>query len=291
MKDIRILFSCVLLACATLLAGCEESDGPDVYAFRTVIDFEDAAAYLGGPSSYGENYYADYAPEEADKEKFPRVAEGFSLRKDGVTFHFPINDKTNYWSGGTAISCYNYRGENAEEGNVSWFDYKNQLSVYNEASQDSTHRNAGVRKSQYFGVMFMAGEGAVVELKDGEGKPLERKAVSAYLCPTSYLYGVAKNGNAFSKPILENGVFAINIMGYDAEGKSTTSGKPVRIYLLQKLYLPGVDMPTTWQKVDLSSLGSVAKLVFTCEGSDIGKWGLNTPAYVAVDDIVFDRVN
>jgi len=39
-----------------------------------------------------------------------------------------------------------------------------------------------------------------------------------------------------------------------------------------------------WTWVDLSSLGEVDKLTFTLSSSDNGQWGMNTPAYFALDD-------
>jgi hypothetical protein len=40
-----------------------------------------------------------------------------------------------------------------------------------------------------------------------------------------------------------------------------------------------------WQWVDLSSLGKVDSLLFGLESSDMGAWGMNTPAYFCVDDL------
>jgi len=41
-----------------------------------------------------------------------------------------------------------------------------------------------------------------------------------------------------------------------------------------------------WTFVDLSSLGEVASLVLDFSSSDNGDWGMNTPAYAAVDNLV-----
>ncbi len=40
----------------------------------------------------------------------------------------------------------------------------------------------------------------------------------------------------------------------------------------------------TWQWVDLTSLGAVDSLTFTLNSSDAGKWGINTPAFFAMDN-------
>lgn len=42
---------------------------------------------------------------------------------------------------------------------------------------------------------------------------------------------------------------------------------------------------TDWTWFDLSSLGEVAALTFSFEGSRTGDWGLNTPAYLCMDNL------
>jgi len=40
-----------------------------------------------------------------------------------------------------------------------------------------------------------------------------------------------------------------------------------------------------WTWVDLTSLGGATKLEFDLDSSDVGTWGMNTPAYFAMDDL------
>jgi hypothetical protein len=75
--------------------------------------------------------------------------------------------------------------------------------------------------------------------------------------------------------------FLLTINGEDAAGNQTGS---VNFYLADycsaNKYI--VD---TWQTVDLSSLGTVKTLEFTLSSSDNGQFGMNTPAYFALDDL------
>ncbi|HBE55718.1 MAG TPA: hypothetical protein DDW22_06960, partial [Prevotellaceae bacterium] len=43
---------------------------------------------------------------------------------------------------------------------------------------------------------------------------------------------------------------------------------------------------TKWCTCSIASLGKVTSLKFTMEGSDTGEYGLNTPAYFALDNVV-----
>jgi hypothetical protein len=44
----------------------------------------------------------------------------------------------------------------------------------------------------------------------------------------------------------------------------------------------------SWRQVDLSSLGHATRVTFALSSSDVGMFGMNTPAYFAVDQIVLD---
>lgn len=45
----------------------------------------------------------------------------------------------------------------------------------------------------------------------------------------------------------------------------------------------------TWQRVDLTSLGTVTSLSFSFDGSRKGDYGLNTPAYLCIDDVIIKK--
>lgn len=45
------------------------------------------------------------------------------------------------------------------------------------------------------------------------------------------------------------------------------------------------DYVKTWKRADLSELGIVTDLSFSFTGSRTGEWGLNTPAYICIDDV------
>ena len=47
----------------------------------------------------------------------------------------------------------------------------------------------------------------------------------------------------------------------------------------------GTDLLDTWEWVDLTSLGVVYGLEFELTSSDTGAYGMNTPAYFAMDDL------
>ena len=44
-----------------------------------------------------------------------------------------------------------------------------------------------------------------------------------------------------------------------------------------------------WTRVDLSSLVGARKLQFGLESSDVGEFGMNTPAYFALDQVILSK--
>ena len=84
----------------------------------------------------------------------------------------------------------------------------------------------------------------------------------------------------FAKKFTSTDWFKLEISGLDASGQSTRT--PVDIYLADN-----GSIVNTWQSVNLTSLGNdVSSLVFSLSSTDTGEWGMNTPAYFAVGELV-----
>ena len=77
--------------------------------------------------------------------------------------------------------------------------------------------------------------------------------------------------------------FVVTATGFDRDGSETGT---VQICLADFRTADSGGIVTGWQKFDLSSLGAVNRIVFNCQSSDVGAYGMNTPAYFCVDDIV-----
>ena len=100
---------------------------------------------------------------------------------------------------------------------------------------------------------------------------------------TSYAAHSMKNGDSFAKKFTGEDWFELTIEGFN--GISSTG--EVRVMLADSSN-PVPNILETWQTVDLSSLGDVTKLTFTLNSSDTGDFGMNTPSFFALDNIVFN---
>lgn len=180
-----------------------------------------------------------------------------------------------YWNGGMAVS--DYVGSALE--NVS---YTEQLTVY--ASGSETGRGAGgYGASDHFAVINGTDNTpsggvdsrAVLSFPEGQTGIVEY----AYVAPTTYFLSNVVNGSATCAPAKEGTFVDLVVEGYDVQGVKTSA---VSLRLVD-----GLRHVDRWTWLDLSALGRVHSVRFGFQASEdqVGQWGLNTPAYVAIDNI------
>ena len=117
----------------------------------------------------------------------------------------------------------------------------------------------------------------------------ERTLVGARLTNTTYAALSMRDGDAFAKAFggvtgTDPDFLLLRILGYDGGGNATGS---IDFYLADYRFADSAQdyIVDDWRFVDLSGLGGVQSLRFEVEGSDMGSFGLNTPAYFALDDL------
>jgi len=105
---------------------------------------------------------------------------------------------------------------------------------------------------------------------------------------TTYAALTMKNGDqyGFSAPLPAGGWFSTTATG--RLGGATTGSATFYLADLRSGSSPGVIAAWTW--FDLTSLGTVDRIEFSFDGSDKGTFGLNTPAYFAMDDFTVTAV-
>lgn len=113
---------------------------------------------------------------------------------------------------------------------------------------------------------------------------------SAAVANTTFAALSMRDGDAFAKKFggpdgTDPDWFRLTITGRDAAGVPTGS---VEVYLADfRFDDPALDFILDgWTTVDLSPLGTVKALGFSLDSSDVGPFGMNTPAFFALDDLV-----
>jgi hypothetical protein len=120
--------------------------------------------------------------------------------------------------------------------------------------------------------------------------PTPSKINGLYINNTTYAALDMLNGSAYSKKFggtsgNDPDWFKITVAGKDING--TTLGS-VDFYLADYRFTNNAEdyIVTDWTWLDLSSIGpNVTTLHFSLSSSDNGAWGMNTPAYFAIDEI------
>lgn len=155
--------------------------------------------------------------------------------------------------------------------------YTNPGSAYNT--------NASASSSK-FGIVYGS------EAKISFTKPIRLQSID--LTNNTYAYLSMKNGDSFAKKFggLDGTTadsFAVVIKAYDAAEKlidsvsfnlaDFTSSVSSEDYIIEK-----------WTTLSLASLkDSVSSIKFYFASTDVGNYGMNTPAYVAIDNLTFSE--
>lgn len=154
--------------------------------------------------------------------------------------------------------------------------FGNQYSAY----------SGGAYSGNAYGVSYAAENTSVITLPSGWHQPQ-----SVRITNTTYAALDMLNGSAFSKQFggpsgNDPDWLLLTITGRDGGGTITGA---LDFYLADYRFTDNslnyiIDQ---WELVNLTSLGAnVATLTFTMASSDMGDFGMNTPAYFAMDELV-----
>ncbi|MFW5774053.1 MAG: DUF4465 domain-containing protein [Tangfeifania sp.] len=214
----------------------------------------------------------------------------FSVNAQNVaTFESIQLDSASWWNGSDGSGGFSSGGfwfpndYNQEWGSWSGFSVSNMedSTTAGWGNQYSAITAGGVNDSKNYAVVYASGE-----LKMEFDNPVSLSGF--YVTNSTYAYLAMKNGDAYSKKFGgEDGTdpdyFKLIISGTGIDGEKTdaieffladfTSDEDSADYILK-----------TWEWVDLSSLGVVKNINFSLESSDVGDWGMNTPAYFCIDN-------
>jgi hypothetical protein len=186
----------------------------------------------------------------------------------GITSFPNLYDQTYmYWEG------FAYSNQN----NVTTEGYANQYSVYDA---DNNNNKFAVFYPPYFGVsstVFNNKQMLKVEsIKICNGTYTALSMLNGYF--TAKKFG-GDSGN-------DEDFFKLTINGLDSLGHLKAK---VDFYLADYRFSDNSKdyIINKWTTVDLTSLGAVNQLTFSFESSDNGDYGMNTPSYICIDEIVY----
>jgi hypothetical protein len=155
----------------------------------------------------------------------------------------------------------------------------NQYSAYNLPS------GGGAAGSPNFAIGFPSFSTGQLTIQ----LPAGYSPTSVRLTNTTYAALSMRDGDAFAKKFggqsgNDPDYFYVTIHGIDGNGQAIGS---VNFYLADYRFADNAQdyIISHWTPVDLSSLAGAKTLSFDFASSDVGMFGINTPTYVALDDL------
>ena len=153
-------------------------------------------------------------------------------------------------------------------------------------NQFSSAAGSGFGGSLQYAVSYVDSFAATPQIKFAAGE----RPISLQITNTTFAALSMRDGDSFAKKFgglsgNDADFFRLTINGLDALSQPTGS---LDFYLADYRFANNASdyIVTTWTPVDLSSLGaSTNALTFSLASSDNGTFGMNTPAYFAVDQI------
>ncbi|MBP3712840.1 MAG: DUF4465 domain-containing protein [Bacteroidaceae bacterium] len=246
--------------CLTALLASAQS-----YEVRT-LTFEDAD-YRGSGNVVGGNDWSSLI-DDAEYNGTLLYGEG----KDTYMWYDEGNTDlvwdglqgVEYWSGGAAISNY-------YEPDLTSGTFERQLSIPLEKSDNqfvvvfASENLKGYPSYSHCSPFYFA---------DGKARVIE----SVDVINTTYALNSLTNGDGFAPAATDESQFVLHFVGTHEDGTTAE---------VTFLLADGRNFVSEWTKVDLTPLGKVKDLKTYVTGSDDleGEWGLNTPGYVALDNI------
>jgi len=183
------------------------------------------------------------------------------------------NDNDVFYSGSYAFHVSDMDGW--------WYGYgmSSQTSASFNSLNDQYHSAAGggVNGSQFCSAYPSGSTIEVTNKADGD------VIKGAMFTNAAYAYSSMMNGDGFAKKFTTGDWFKLTIVGTHADG--TTSNVEFYLADLRDSDTTKHYILDTWKWVDLSSLGEVKSLRLDLSSSDSGQWGMNTPAYVCIDNL------
>lgn len=169
-------------------------------------------------------------------------------------------------------------------GSWSGFAYSNHTDITTAeySNQYSSIAGSGADLSEKYAVFFTWSSDTIVF-----NRPEKISNIS--VSNSTYAYRVMESGSDAAKKFGgEDGTdqdwFTLTLTGIDDSGVITGI---VEIYLADFRYADSANdyISNVWTDIDMEGMGFISKLVFTIGSSDVGDNGINTPAYVCIDNI------
>jgi hypothetical protein len=212
-------------------------------------------------------------------------------KTDAISFEEIVLNEDGYYNGsdgsggftsGNAIFKTSY---NADYNFWSGFAVSNNTDTITPdfTNQYSSIAGSGAGPSEKYAVLYSFSADTIEFI-------IPAKITNIAVSNSTYAYYTMKNGNDFSKKFggptgNDPDYFALFFSVVDSKGKRMNfKALALADYTFSDNNLDYISKE--WEYYDLSSVGPVKYLIFNFASSDTSSYGINTPTYVCIDNIV-----
>ena len=231
---------------------------------------------------------------------FALLSSTTTLATAQLIVHFDELNPPNQGNGGQFFDGY---GSDASAGNWSsqsvvfntnmfgpGFSYSNVNNVITPGFQNQWAAITGADASgigNYALANSFADDGAVINLPD------DWRADSMLVTNSTFAFLSMQNGDAFAKRFggddgNDPDFFMVRFRGFSETNTKGSNTGEIDFYLADFRFADNSAdyIVDTWEFVELRDLGNAKSIGISFESSDVGKFGINTPVYVAFDEIL-----
>ncbi len=223
------------------------------------------------PELAGDFLYADFEDLSLDPESYWNGSdEAGSFSTGPARFRNDFNTEYFSWSG------WSY----SNTSDITTPGFMNQYSAITGAGFPGEEETPGI-----YGISSMYGP-VIIDFPEKAHAP-----EGFYLTNSTYAALSMEEGDMFAKKFggadgTDPDFLKMKVWGF----AGTESSDTIEYYLADYRFDESEKdyIIKTWQWVDLSGLGKVDSLMFGLESSDMGDWGMNTPAYFCMDNLLIN---
>ncbi|MBL4669558.1 MAG: DUF4465 domain-containing protein [Flavobacteriales bacterium] len=204
----------------------------------------------------------------------------------------PINFTTNFMSGD---AVFNNAWDTTYGGPGYWYAGFTQSTFTDSVTSGAGNINSSRAGSGNNGSLtyLVAKNNTKITLQNNASDSIVN---GIFITNGTYAANSMRDGDGFAKQFggatgNDQDWFLLTIKGTDSLGIETTDS--INFYLADYRFTNNTQdyIVKDWQYVDLTSLGNVVNLTFSLTSSDVGGFGMNTPAYFCIDDITSSTAN
>lgn len=216
-------------------------------------------------SLFSQSIITDFENFSLPAQSWYQDSTGADFSANNIVFQYDWDQSWNYWSGGFSYS-------NVTDSSTSGFSNMYAAKAFTGNNGSSTYAIA-----QNYSYMKLI--------------PQPGYSISGfYITNTTYAANSMRDGDGFAKQFggptgNDSDWFKLTVFGYIG---GTMIGDSVEFYLADYRFSNNSQdyIVKDWQYLDLTQLTNADSLTFQLSSSDVGAFGMNTPAYFAMDDFM-----